>query len=71
MFYSSFDVSIYSLCSKRRFREHQAKEWWSKNKDRVHRKYIAPQTTNSDGTGSSNTLPPPPPTKENIETVSS
>ncbi|KAH1235306.1 hypothetical protein AAZV13_09G232900 [Glycine max] len=57
--------------SKRRFREHQAKEWWSKNKDRVHRKYIAPQTTNSEGTGSSNTLPPPPPTKENIETVSS
>ncbi|TKY65720.1 E3 ubiquitin-protein ligase HERC1 [Spatholobus suberectus] len=55
--------------SKRRFHEHQAEEWWNKNKDRVLRKY-GPQTTNSEGIGSSNTLPPPP-TEENIEAASS
>uniref|UniRef100_I1N357 FYVE-type domain-containing protein n=1 Tax=Glycine max TaxID=3847 RepID=I1N357_SOYBN len=56
--------------SKRRFHEHQAEEWWSKNKDRVLRKYSTPQATNFEGIRSSNTLPPPP-TEENIEAMSS
>nr|KYP38655.1 putative E3 ubiquitin-protein ligase HERC2 [Cajanus cajan] len=57
--------------SKRRFHEHQAEEWWNKNKDMVLRKYSI-QATTSEGTRSSNnTLPPPPPTEENIEATSS
>ncbi|KAJ1379786.1 Brevis radix, partial [Sesbania bispinosa] len=48
--------------SKRRFHEHQAEEWWNKNKDRVLRKY-SPQATNPEST-----VPGiPPPSDENCE----
>ncbi|QCE12024.1 Transcription factor BREVIS RADIX [Vigna unguiculata] len=56
--------------SKRRFRERQAEEWWNKNKDRVLKKYSTLAATKSEGSASSNTLPPPP-AEENIEAMSS
>ncbi|KAL2330613.1 hypothetical protein Fmac_018194 [Flemingia macrophylla] len=56
--------------SKRRFHEHQAEEWWNKNKDRVLRKYSV-QAITTEGTGSSNTLHPPPPAEENTEATTS
>ncbi|RDX61834.1 PH, RCC1 and FYVE domains-containing protein 1, partial [Mucuna pruriens] len=57
--------------SKRRFHEHQAEEWWNKNKDRVLRKY-SPQVINSEVAESSNTPSSSlPPTEENIESASS
>ncbi|KAG6727019.1 PH, RCC1 and FYVE domains-containing protein 1-like isoform X2 [Carya illinoinensis] len=43
--------------SKRRFDEHQAEEWWSKNKDRVLRRY-SPPTASPALTGSSSTSAP-------------
>ncbi|GMY27126.1 PH, RCC1 and FYVE domains-containing protein 1-like isoform X2 [Fagus crenata] len=43
--------------SKRRFDEHQAEEWWSKNKDRVLRRY-SPQTATPTSTASSSTSVP-------------
>ncbi|XP_014496784.1 PH, RCC1 and FYVE domains-containing protein 1-like [Vigna radiata var. radiata] len=55
--------------SKRRFHEHQAEEWWNKNKDRVLRKYSTLAATKADGSASSNTLPPP--AEENMEAMSS
>ncbi|KAG2727910.1 hypothetical protein I3760_01G180700 [Carya illinoinensis] len=42
--------------SKRRFNEHQAEEWWSKNKDRVVRRYSP--TASPTLTGSSSTPAP-------------
>ncbi|CAJ1810137.1 unnamed protein product [Sphenostylis stenocarpa] len=68
--------------SKRRFHEHQAEDWWNKNKDRVLKKYSTLQATKSQGIRSCNTLrilstpplPPPPPSsdaEEHIEATSS
>ncbi|XP_061357758.1 PH, RCC1 and FYVE domains-containing protein 1-like isoform X1 [Gastrolobium bilobum] len=54
--------------SKRRFHEHQAEEWWNKNKERVLRKYSLPATTSQEGTESSST---PPPAEQNIEAAPS
>lgn len=44
--------------SKRKFREHQAEEWWTLNKDRVHARY-SPQATNPENVASSSRTPPP------------
>ncbi|XP_019450386.1 PREDICTED: E3 ubiquitin-protein ligase HERC2-like isoform X2 [Lupinus angustifolius] len=57
--------------SKRRFREHQAEEWWTKNKDKVLRKYSNPQPTNHVPTTTPPPPPPPPPAEENIEAAAS
>jgi len=70
MFLIFEDIYTYFLCSKRRFRERQAEEWWNKNKDRVLKKYSTLAATKSEGSASSNTLPPPP-AEENIEAMSS
>ncbi|GLT76907.1 hypothetical protein SLA2020_485410 [Shorea laevis] len=43
--------------SKRKFDEHQAEEWWNKNKDRVLKRYIM-HKTGSAQTGSPSTQPP-------------
>lgn len=69
MFLVFEDIYTYLLCSKRRFHEHQAEEWWNKNKDRVLRKYSTLAATKADGSASSNTLPPP--AEENMEAMSS
>ncbi|PPE02334.1 hypothetical protein GOBAR_DD00668 [Gossypium barbadense] len=47
--------------SKRRFDETQAEEWWSKNKDRVLKRYSPHATKSASSTASSLTQPPPPP----------
>ncbi|XP_028780709.1 PH, RCC1 and FYVE domains-containing protein 1-like [Neltuma alba] len=54
--------------SKRRFDEQQAEEWWSKNKEKVLRKY-SPSATNFAATGPPSTRPPPPPppVEENVQ----
>ncbi|XVE65829.1 hypothetical protein DITRI_Ditri08aG0030600 [Diplodiscus trichospermus] len=44
--------------SKRRFDEHQAEEWWSKNKDRLLMRY-SPHATKPASTVSSPSQPPP------------
>ncbi|KAJ7979857.1 Regulator of chromosome condensation (RCC1) family with FYVE zinc finger domain [Quillaja saponaria] len=54
--------------SKRRFDEHQAEEWWNKNKDRVFRRY-SPSATNPSPSGQSSTTKPH--TEESIETAHS
>lgn len=41
------------LCSKRRFANQQAEEWWKENKERVFKKYNHPGTDNA-AAGSSN-----------------
>ncbi|KAF7837463.1 PH, RCC1 and FYVE domains-containing protein 1-like isoform X1 [Senna tora] len=66
-----FHVAIlYHFDDKRRFDEHQAEEWWNKNKDKVLRKYSpCPTATNSAATGSPSI--PPPPAEENIEASTS
>ncbi|XP_004492531.1 PH, RCC1 and FYVE domains-containing protein 1 [Cicer arietinum] len=46
--------------SKRRFHEHQAEEWWNRNKDRVLERY-SHLAKNPDGIGSSSSTPLPPP----------
>ncbi|KAK7374036.1 hypothetical protein VNO80_07460 [Phaseolus coccineus] len=55
--------------SKRRFHEHQAEEWWNANKDKVLKKYSILAATKTEGSASSNTLPPP--AEENIVAMSS
>ncbi|XWS53809.1 hypothetical protein CRYUN_Cryun10bG0032000 [Craigia yunnanensis] len=55
--------------SKRRFDEHQAEEWWSKNKDRVLMRY-SPHATKSASAVSSPTRPPPAPADETTEAAS-
>ncbi|ESW12141.1 hypothetical protein PHAVU_008G087700 [Phaseolus vulgaris] len=55
--------------SKRRFHEHQAEEWWNANKDKVLKKYSILAATKSEGSASSNTLPPP--AEENSVAISS
>jgi len=40
-------------CSKRRFNEQQAEEWWNQNKDKVYSKYIPPPPTKNAITGPS------------------
>ncbi|KAK7243074.1 hypothetical protein RIF29_37858 [Crotalaria pallida] len=50
--------------SKRRFDEHQAEEWWNKNKDRVFKKYSPASSRDAAGTGSSI---PQPHSEENVE----
>ncbi|KAI4318034.1 hypothetical protein L6164_025846 [Bauhinia variegata] len=66
--------------SKRRFDEHQAEEWWNKNKDRVLRRYSplsssssssSPSTTTHAATDPATTASPstptPPPAEENVQ----
>ncbi|XWS08780.1 hypothetical protein CRYUN_Cryun40dG0030100 [Craigia yunnanensis] len=55
--------------SKRRFDEHQAEEWWSKNKDRVLMRY-SPHATKSASAVSSPTQPLPAPADETSEAAS-
>ncbi|XVF62847.1 hypothetical protein PTKIN_Ptkin09bG0041400 [Pterospermum kingtungense] len=56
--------------SKRRFAEHQAEEWWSKNKDRVLMRYRPHATKPASSAASSPTRPPPAPADETSETAS-
>lgn len=49
-------ICIQTFFSKRRFDEQQAEEWWSKNKDRVVRRYSPTASPNL--TGSSSTPAP-------------
>ncbi|KAA3467926.1 Zinc finger, FYVE-type [Gossypium australe] len=53
--------------SKRRFDETQAEEWWSKNKDRVLKRYSPHATKPASSTASSLTQPPPPVVDETTE----
>ncbi|KAF8377176.1 hypothetical protein HHK36_030549 [Tetracentron sinense] len=46
-----------AICSKRRFAEQQAEEWWKQNKDRLLKKYSQP-VTNSAPTGSTGSAAP-------------
>jgi len=48
---------IGGFCSKRRFNEQEAEEWWSQNKDKVYSKYIPPPPTKNTITGPSLTSP--------------
>lgn len=57
LFMSLDNICIQKFSSKRRFDEHQAEEWWSKNKDRVLRRY-SPQTATPTSTASSSTSVP-------------
>ncbi|KAK7294813.1 hypothetical protein RJT34_17710 [Clitoria ternatea] len=56
--------------SKRRFHEHQAEEWWNKNKDKVLKKYN-PHATNHESTELPSTTSLPPPVEENTEATPS
>lgn len=47
---------ITMCCSKRRFDEQQAEDWWNKNKDRLLKRYN-PSTSSSTPTGSPKTQP--------------
>lgn len=55
---SLFSLFFFSFlgCSKRRFNEQQAEEWWNQNKDRVLSKYN-PAAIKNAITGSSVTPP--------------
>ncbi|XVE81856.1 hypothetical protein DITRI_Ditri15bG0099700 [Diplodiscus trichospermus] len=53
--------------SKRRFAEHQAEEWWSKNKDRVLLRYTPHSTKPAASAVSSPNLPPTAPADETSE----
>ncbi|KAE9618205.1 putative chromatin regulator PHD family [Lupinus albus] len=50
-----------------RFREHQAEEWWTKNKDKVLRKYSSNSQPTNHVPSTTPPPPPPPPAEENIE----
>lgn len=55
-FLFSFILFFSYFCSKRRFNEKQAEEWWNQNKDKVHSKYNLPITKNA--TTGSSIIPP-------------
>jgi len=70
LFLSVFSFPLlfsFLFCSKRRFNEQQAEEWWNQNKDKVLSKYSPPAAKNSK-TGSSIT---PPHAEENSEALPS
>ena len=50
-------ICILNFSSKRKFDEHQAEDWWSKNKDRVLKRY-SPPTASPALIGSSSTSVP-------------
>lgn len=50
-------ICILNFSSKRKFDEHQAEDWWSKNKDRVLKRYCPP-TASPASIGSSSTSVP-------------
>lgn len=43
---------LYNTCSKRRFAEQQAEEWWKANQDQVFKKYVHPNTHTTPSTSS-------------------
>lgn len=48
------------FCSKKRFDEHQAEDWWTKNKDRLL-KWYSPNSSSNPTASESPITPPPPP----------
>lgn len=47
------------FCSKKRFDEHQAEDWWTKNKDRLL-KWYSPNSSSSPVASDSSIAPQPP-----------
>lgn len=55
-----FCKSFRVLCSKRRFDEHQAEEWWNSKKDRLLKKYSHHVSSSSPRVSDSVPTPTPP-----------
>lgn len=50
--YFYLNLIVYDVCSKRRFKQQEATHWWSKNKDKVLKRYNSQSVGETSSSGS-------------------